>query len=128
MKKLLFSLLIYTGYLAGIILIASGYYLLQKDEYSVVRSLIQEGRSYRVVLITGEEKTFSDVRVVKEEGEVYLIGDGEKIPIFMVDRLDGIDLNSEVAERVSRYGIMGIILVVVGAFLFLISFLMRDHI
>jgi len=129
MKKLIFSLIIYTGYLTGIGFICTGYYYLHQDEMSVAKSLVKNSNPpYVIELLTGEKRVLNSIELEKENGYLYIVSDGEKFPVYVIGKLNGININKKISERLSYYGITGIVLVAIGSFIFIISLIFRDYI
>ncbi|NPA16823.1 MAG: hypothetical protein GXO05_03660 [Aquificae bacterium] len=127
MKRVIFSILIYTGYILGIALVVAGYFFLHQDELSIARSIIGKQQSYNIRLITDESFQVNSVDVKEKNGNLYLVTPEGELPLFLVDRINGVDINREISQKLSHHGIKGIVLVVVGGFIFLLSFLFRDY-
>jgi len=128
MKKLILSILLYLGYILGVFLVAIGYYFLSQNELSIAKSLIGKQQLYNIKLVTNENLKVNWVKIKEKNGTLYLITPEKEIPLFFVEKINNMNINSEISQKLSQYSITGIILVVMGGFIFLISFLFRDYV
>jgi len=107
---------------------AYGYYILSIKEIDMYRESIGKSDSYRIETFTGKVFFVNSVDLKKIDQNIYMIINGEKIPVSDIKSVNSSDINSEVIKKASRNGTMGIILAAVGGLSIIISLILKDYI
>lgn len=128
MKRAISSVLIYALLFGGVISMAYGYYILSIKEIDMYRESIGKSDSYRIETFTGKVFFVNSVDLKKIDQNIYMIINGEKIPVSDIKSVNSSDINSEVIKKASRNGTMGIILAAVGGLSIIISLILKDYI
>ena len=128
MKRVISSIFIYTLLFGGIISIVYGYHVLSIKEIDIYRESIGKSRFYSIETFTGEKFFVDLIDLKKIDDTVYMIINGEKIPVSDIKSVNSKDINGEVVRKVSRNGTLGIILAAVGGLSVIISIILKDYI
>ncbi len=128
MKRVISSVFIYALLFGGIVSIVYAYYILSVKEIDLYRESIGKSKFYSVETFTGKKFFTEKIKLKKMDETIYMIVDGEKIPVSAVKTVNSKDINGEVVEKASRNGTIGIILAAVGGLSVIISIILKDYI
>ncbi len=130
-KNFVKNIFILIVYLSGLFFLISGFYKLSTDECKELEIILKKNKLLKkeVIVKTFSNKTFKcKIKDIKCRNHLaFLNVCGKEIRLDSILKINDIHIYKEVSDKISKKGITGITLIVIGGFLIIIITILKDY-